>query len=100
MKITTKREITYERERRVTIRFGDSSAELFCASCEAIVRFLTIDEAAVLKQLTAREIFRLVESGGLHFAETKSGGLLICFASLSGAAQENDLKILKNHNDK
>jgi hypothetical protein len=45
------------------------------------------NEAAARLQITAREIFRRVEAGELHFLETESGALRICGNSLSIKSQ-------------
>jgi hypothetical protein len=42
---------------------------------------VTPEHAARLLGTAPREIYRLVESGGLHFIEIDSGGLLICVNS-------------------
>jgi len=89
MKITRKREIILERTRSVTIRFGDESGEIFCPVCEELIRFITVDQAATISEMTAREIFRLVEDERIHFQETKQGRLLVCLASLINPP-END----------
>lgn len=83
MKITRKRQITWERERSVTIRFNDESTEKFCLGCQSAARFVTVDEAAAIGQTTARTIFRLVENGQIHFSETPGGRLFVCLLSLS-----------------
>ena len=45
---------------------------------------LTPDEAAALARTTAREIYRRVEAGELHSAETADGRLLVCMSRLLG----------------
>lgn len=45
---------------------------------------VTVDGAAILIGVSSRAIFRLVESGDLHFAETPDKLLLICRNSLWG----------------
>ena len=89
MKITRKREIISERTRRVTIKFGNTAGERFCQNCQARVPFLTVDEAALIRQTTARQIFRLVEKQTIHFEEIENGSLLVCFASLSNTMDES-----------
>lgn len=91
MKIIKKRELIIERKRSVTIKFGNISGERFCAACGERAQFVTIDEAAIVRQSTARQIFQLVEADLIHFIETENGLLLICFASLSEIADESFL---------
>jgi excisionase family DNA binding protein len=43
---------------------------------------VTPEDAARLLGTSPRAIYRLVESGGLHFIEIDSGGLLVCVNSL------------------
>lgn len=83
MKIKRKREFYVERERRVTIRFGNTATEQFCAVCNGESRFVTIDEAAIICGTNRLSIFRLIESLKLHSAETPAGRLLVCLASLT-----------------
>jgi len=96
MKITKKSQVICERERRVTIRFSNLPIERFCPQCSAETRFLTVQEAALVKQVKAREIFRLAENGQVHFDETESATLLICLASLLGL--ENDINLTIRNN--
>lgn len=91
MKITRKKEVIIERTRSVTIKLGSRSGERFCSICRKDMPFVTIDDAAVARQTTARLIFRLVEKNVLHFAETENGSLLICFASLSKIRKEQTI---------
>ena len=94
MKITRRREIIFERERSVTIKFGGESDDAFCAACEAAARLVTVDEAAATLEMSSREIFRLTESGQIHFQETSRGLLLVCVASLKNLPKQNG-KFLK-----
>lgn len=83
MKIIARREIYIERERSVTTRTTDKTVfQRFCPECLIVTSFVTVDEAARLRQTTARKIFRLVERDSIHAADTSEGSLLVCFASL------------------
>lgn len=46
--------------------------------------------AAAASGLTVREIFRLVESGGVHFFETADGLMFVCLNSLKGSSQNKN----------
>lgn len=77
-------EITFETRRLLLVGGrGRVSAAGWCASCGAKVVLVTAEEAARLSGVTAREIFRRVEAGRLHFVETCGGGLLVCRESLN-----------------
>lgn len=54
--------------------------EAFCLACESLVEMATPQLAAILSHSTEREIFRLVESGKVHFSEIDS--ISICLNSL------------------
>lgn len=82
MKITRKRELIIECERSVTIKFGTASIERFCRRCADKGHFITVEEAAILRQTTAREIFRLIETNKIHFDEGADSLLIVCLASL------------------
>ncbi len=43
---------------------------------------LTVDQAALMMKIRSRMIYRLVETGDLHFAENDEGLLLVCLSSL------------------
>lgn len=89
MKIKRKREVTVERERNITIRFGGDATEKFCEYCAAPSMFITTDEAAISCGTTSLTIFRLVETKEIHSLETTEGLLLICFASLTEFKEKN-----------
>lgn len=73
-----KKVITLERIKRTTIRLRPAESIRWCASCNAMTAMLAPNEAAFQMQITAREIFRLIESGNIHFTETETGGLFVC----------------------
>ncbi len=79
-------EITVEIE-RVMLVSSRKSPVIWCEACDALVGMLTVDEAAALAGVSSRSIYRRVESGQLHFAETPEGRLFICPNSLSRQAQ-------------
>ena len=55
----------------------------WCENCAGLVFMVTVDEAAALTSESSRSIYRRVEDGQLHFAETPEGQLFICPNSLS-----------------
>lgn len=56
-----------------------------CAECADPSEMLTPEAAASLSGLSLRAIYRLVEAGCVHFAETTKGWVLICPDSLFAA---------------
>jgi hypothetical protein len=53
-----------------------------CAKCESTVSMLAPEAAASRFGLNVRQIFRLVESGEIHFNEESNTTLLVCLTSL------------------
>lgn len=74
-------EVTIETERLVVIR-NRPRAVMWCEQCRAEVRMLTVDQAALMMRIRSLVIYRLVETGDLHFAENDEGILLVCLNSL------------------
>ncbi|MEW6128139.1 MAG: hypothetical protein AB1757_13950 [Acidobacteriota bacterium] len=82
MRTKTKIEITIENRQRAAIRLRHQRAQ-WCEACAARVWMLVPNEAAAMLQTTARNIYRRVEAGEVHFLETEDGVLLICRNSLA-----------------
>ena len=91
MKVSVKKELIIERERTVTIKFENASGEKYCTVCRERQLFITVNEAALFRQTTARHIFQMVEANLIHLDETDHGLLLICLASLPQIMDENFL---------
>ena len=77
-------EISLKTRQTLVIRSPRGGREYWCSECVEPSRMVTPDEAAVLSETSAREIYRLIENGGLHFIETDYGLVLVCFNSLPG----------------
>ena len=60
--------------------------EAFCPQCKSLVEMAAPQVAAILHRSNEREIYRLVESGKVHFVETDR--VLICLKSLSETLSE------------
>lgn len=61
---------------------GKTSLTAFCEKCGAEGNMLDLDSAVNYSGRSARTLMREIESGAIHSAETESGHLLICVASL------------------
>jgi hypothetical protein len=68
MKRTT--EITFETEELVAVK-ARGGFKGFCGGCNAFVEMLPVEAAAILMGLGEREIFRLIETGEIHFVEAE-----------------------------
>jgi len=81
-----KTEIEIELSETVAYSRRSERFETFCPQCKSLVEMSTPQVAAILKRSTEREIYRLVETGKVHFLETER--ILICLKSLTGALSE------------
>ena len=66
----------------VVIRGSRKRQRVLCADCSEAAVLVSIDEAVKLAGISARAIYRLLEAGEVHFAETADGLTLICAATL------------------
>jgi hypothetical protein len=88
-------EITFEVEETIILRQAARLSSRFCRQCGAVVEMISPQTIADLSDLTEREIFRLVETGKIHFIE--AGRILICLNSiavLEGEFKENEKRII------
>ena len=56
--------------------------EIFCPLCPAKTGMLTPQEAAEQAGVSQRTVFRWIDEGAIHFAETPDG-LFVCLAPLT-----------------
>ena len=75
-----KTEIEIELNETVAYSRRSERFEAFCPECKSLVEMAAPPVAAILSQTTEREIYRLVETGKLHFVETDR--VLVCLQSL------------------
>ena len=64
-----------------------------CGKCDKNTRMISANEAAMMARLSAREVYRLVEKGLLHFTEDQGGMLYVCLESLSRLLSEGDEQV-------
>lgn len=76
-------EIVIEKKQRLFIR-SRKTARGWCADCAGTVNWMKPEEAATLTGISSREIYRLVETGQIHFQEIV-GCPQVCGHSLTGA---------------
>ncbi|MEW6211903.1 MAG: hypothetical protein AB1631_26340 [Acidobacteriota bacterium] len=74
-------EMTIETERLLVVR-NRPRAVMWCQQCRNEVTMLTVDQAALMTGVRSLMIYRLVETGDLHFVENSEGILLVCLRSL------------------
>ena len=83
VKKTRRTEKTVEIHEFYAIRTASGSLPALCADCstgDAIM--LPPDHAALLSHVPTRMIYRLVETGSIHYREALNGSLVVCVRSL------------------
>ena len=82
MKIRRRTETVVETHEVWVVRRSGEGPSAFCTACAPGAGMLRADEAARLKGVSTRTVFRWVEAGRVHFEETSEGDLFVCLASL------------------
>jgi hypothetical protein len=75
-------QLTVETHQLLVISRTKGSSQGWCGECAEEVPLIKPEEAAVLAGVSPRTIYRRVEAGLVHFAESPEGSLLICVSSL------------------
>lgn len=83
MKRIRRTRTTVETRDVVTLRGPAAAMELHCPACGRVVRMLPPEEAAALAGVSVRALFRRMEAGGLHYAESPAGRVFVCSQSIS-----------------
>ena len=81
-----KTEIEIELSETVAYSRRSERFETFCPECKSLVEMSSPQVAAILTRTTEREIYRLVETGKVHFVETDR--VLVCLKSLTETLSE------------
>ena len=76
-------EIIIERDDLIVFRRREQIETRGCDACGVEVEMLPPEMAAVASGVSAREIYRVIEEGHLHFTENAVGLLLLCSQSLN-----------------
>lgn len=89
MKKPRRTEKTVEIHEFYAIRTASGSLPALCADCstgDAIM--LAPDHAAILSHVPTRMIYRLVETGSIHYREVPNGLLVVCVRTLVAARDQ------------
>jgi len=84
----TRTEIALELNQIMIVKRRRGSVSGWCSGCELEVVMLTPDEAASITSATTRALYRLIDTGRIHYTETQSGLIRVCFPSLLQAIDE------------
>ncbi|MFY9528314.1 MAG: helix-turn-helix domain-containing protein [Candidatus Acidiferrales bacterium] len=88
MKLRKEIEITVEKDEIVIVRRSRGPVRTWCAGCAARVNMLQVEDAAAYAGIRPRTIYRWIEAGKLHFAESDKGLVLVCAHSLAASTNE------------
>ena len=83
LKIRKRIDLTIETENSLTYRVSRGRNQEFCETCDSQTPLLIVSEMAQSTGMSSRTIFQMIGAGQLHFRETATGSLLVCFDSLS-----------------
>lgn len=92
MKRRTRRTFTETKQVALVV---DSVSEsgLACEICTGNSRLVSPLLAAQILQTDTRVIYRLIESGKIHFVETNGKQLFVCLSSLAEASARHELAL-------
>jgi len=89
VKKTRRTEKTVEIHEFYAIRTASGSLPALCSDCSAgDAIMLPPDHAAILSHVPTRMIYRLVETGSIHYRESPNGSLIVCVRSLVAARNQ------------
>jgi hypothetical protein len=91
MRKTKITEIIVEVDELISVNTKNKSLRAWCDVCGAELWVLSPETISSLYQLNPRLIYRLLETGHLHFTETPVGLPLICLNQLSAISEFADL---------
>ena len=79
--MTNKNEgIVIEIDERIAVTNTEQPFEAYCSGCKKMTEMATPKTAAVLTDISEREVFRLIEGKEIHFIE--NARVLVCVESL------------------
>ena len=81
-------EIKFETEETILFRQGPAAVREYCPECRAIVDMLSPRAMAIFGKVSERVVFRLIETGDLHYVENT--GVFVCLNSFTSF--EGELK--------
>ena len=90
MEIKRKIEILVATNEKYVIRKTSTHKPTSCTKCGKPM--LTAEQTAKMFGITQRRIFRIIETGAAHFAETEIGAMMICITSLMMVLEADERK--------
>lgn len=87
--------ITIETHEVLIIRASRGASGSQCQQCADQTWMVPVEEALLLAGGSAREIYRWVEAGSVHYMEMPGGFLLVCLNSIMGPVTSQAERHLK-----
>jgi hypothetical protein len=87
--VKEKTEIEIELSETIAYSRRGERFKTFCSECQATVEVATTHAAAIVTHMTEREVYRLVETGEIHFTETDR--VLVCIDSITGYQKSKEI---------
>ena len=69
-----------EIDERIAVTNSEQQFEAYCSDCKKMTEMATPKTAAMLTDISEREVFRLIEGKEIHFVE--NARVLVCVESL------------------
>lgn len=93
--------ITVETERLLVISRSQRMVECWCCHCDANVKVVGAEEAALIAGVSERTIFRWAEMAEVHFMETEEGKAMFCVDSLlqRGPSARKSRSLIENRKE-
>lgn len=76
-------QLVVETERLLIVRGHQAQINGWCAQCGAEVKLVAPEVGAALTGLSRRAVYRLIETGQVHFTESSEALVSICLESLT-----------------
>jgi hypothetical protein len=91
--MTSKRNdgIVVEIDERIAVTNAEQRFEAYCSECKKITEMVTPKTAAVLTDISEREVFRLIEGTEVHFIE--NARVLVCIESLRNLKTDSNTTV-------
>ncbi|GEM_PF-3385713 len=84
-------EIVFEKEETILLRQSAATMNEFCPFCDAVSVMATPEAVTLMTGVSEREIFRLIETGDIHFYDGPK--VYVCLNSLSAVREKRGRQI-------
>lgn len=82
-------EIILETDHVILFRGGPPRRFGWCERCAGDVQMIPPEAASLVSRQEVRAIYRGIEAGRIHYAETSEGSLLVCLDSVRASSEKS-----------